>query len=78
MTKRDDERTKLSASLLNSIASACVVTGLITPFVAVFFNFGNSANDIPTWKLVVSTLAFGFTAFVLHRWARRFLDRHSE
>jgi hypothetical protein len=78
MSKRDDERTKLSANLLNGIAVACVVTGLITPFVAVFFNFGNSATDIPAWKLIMSTMAFGACAFVLHKIARRILESHSE
>ena len=78
MTKRGDEQTKLLANLLNATAGTCITTGLITPIVAIFFNFGNSASDIPLWKIIFSSMAFTVAAIVLHRWGRRVLEKHSE
>jgi membrane protein implicated in regulation of membrane protease activity len=78
MSRRDDEKTKLLAGLLNTSAGACVTTGIITPIVAVFFNFGNSAGDVTFWKLPVSGVGFAVAAIVLHAVARRVLNRLEE
>jgi uncharacterized membrane protein YjjP (DUF1212 family) len=78
MSKRKDEQTKLLANLLNGAAGACITTGLVTPIVAIFFNFGNTAVDVPLWKVVFSSAAFTFVAILLHRLGRRTLEKHSE
>jgi hypothetical protein len=62
MSRRDGEKTRLPAALLNSSAGACVTTGIMTPTVAVFFNFGNTAGNVPFRKLPVSGVGFAIAA----------------
>lgn len=66
--KRDDERRKLTATWLNSIASGAIVTGFIAPTIAVTLNVANLALG---WPAVLVSLAWLAIGCVLHVLARR-------
>ena len=50
-----DERRKLTAAWLNSIASGAVVTGFIAPTIAVALNLGGA---VPGWPLALLSLGW--------------------
>lgn len=75
MSKIADERTKLTATLLNGIALAMVVAGGVAPLVALSYDLPGSASGP-----VVALVGFCWTAAGVgfHLAARWLLGRISE
>jgi hypothetical protein len=68
-----NERTKLSATLFNTLAVACIVVGFVTPLVTMAMNgnseLGNLIKTVPAWIVVGG---------VIHFYARSLLGRLRE
>ena len=68
-----NERTKLTATALNTVATSCMTVGVLAPMAAVWYNFG-------AFPIRISWLASGVViwlaiAVVMHYTARRLLGR---
>jgi hypothetical protein len=72
-----NERTKLTATWLNALAAATVVTGVIAPLVAVVFGVSTSGKVSPI-TFVLATLVWLLLGVILHMLARRILGRLRE
>ena len=48
-----NERAKLAANLLNSLASSTIIAGVVAPLVATIFDVAG-ASTIPIWLKVIS------------------------
>ena len=68
----DNERTKLTAGWLNSLASGIIITGVVAPAIAAIFRV-SGALGIPVWLSVLSTLIWLSAGIGLHIMARRVL-----
>jgi hypothetical protein len=66
------EQTKLTATLLNTVAAGCVVAGIITPLVGIVLGALQVAFDL---RLVVVFCALLYVSGTLHWTARRILRR---
>jgi hypothetical protein len=67
-----NERAKLTASLLNGVAIASVVAGVVTPLAALTIGLGTISGRHPLAATVLS-LAWLAVAGILHFLARRAL-----
>lgn len=65
-----EERRKLTATWLNSVASGAIVTGFVAPTIAIALNMGASPPGLPVMALSLAWLVAGC---VLHWLARRVL-----
>ncbi|MCA3594752.1 MAG: hypothetical protein IOC59_04595 [Methylobacterium sp.] len=74
MPKARDEKIKLTASFLNSIAGACVTVGILGPLIAVFLNLGDAQTKVPPWALIANCLFWSASAYAMHYAARKMLD----
>jgi hypothetical protein len=72
VSKITDERTKLTGNWLNAIASGIVVTGVVAPAVAAFFNIPGPSQASLGWLTLVMGGWFAAGA-VLHLLARTLL-----
>ncbi len=66
------EQTKLTATLLNTIAAGCVVAGIITPLVGITLGALQVTFDL---RLTVVSCALLYVSGALHWTARRILRR---
>jgi uncharacterized membrane protein YqaE (UPF0057 family) len=66
------EQTKLTATLLNTVAAGCVVAGIITPLVGVALGALQITFDM---RLTVVFCALLYVSGTLHWTARRILRR---
>ena len=77
MSKREDERTKLSANLLNASAAGAFVTGVVAPLVAAFYGIAGPSQAAFS-SIAIATLIWITVAAVLHLLALAILGRLSE
>jgi Na+/melibiose symporter-like transporter len=77
VSKVREERTKLTAGLLNSAAVGVFVTGVIAPLVAAFYGVPGPSQVGLGW-LMVGSIIWILTVLVLHLCARAVLGRLSE
>ena len=74
MSKRDEERTKLSASFLNGIAIACVSLGGLSPLISYFYGLSPIVIDVGPITLITGVVIWSGVGFVLHLMARSVLN----
>jgi dipeptide/tripeptide permease len=72
-----NERTKLSATWLNTLAAATVATGVIAPIAAVVFGLPTTVG-ISLLYFVLAALLWLILGIVLHLGARYILGRLQE
>jgi Na+/melibiose symporter-like transporter len=77
MSLLHNERTKLTATWLNTLAAATVVTGVIAPMVAVVFGLPTSGTVSPT-AFMFAIAVWLLLGVALHIVARRVLRRLQE
>lgn len=65
-----NERTKLTATLLNNIAAASLITGVVGPAVAVSYGLPGPTGG---WTAILITLVWLSTGAALHYMARALL-----
>lgn len=68
-----NERVKLTATFLNTLASASVVAGGISPLVALVYGFG--ATSLAGWLIAMVAVMWIFVGVGLHLFARVILGR---
>ena len=66
------EQTKLTATLLNTVAAGCVVAGIVTPLVGIALGALQVTFDM---RLAVVFIALLYVSGTLHWTARRILRR---
>lgn len=74
MSLVENERAKLTANLLNAVASGIVITAVVAPVVAFYFGVTGSAQT-STLALILSEIIWIGIATALHLVARRSLQR---
>jgi dipeptide/tripeptide permease len=72
-----NERTKLTATWLNALAAATVVTGVIAPLVAIVFGIPTSGK-VSSVVFILATFVWLVLGVILHMLARRILGRLRE
>jgi len=72
-----NERTKITATWINTLAAATVATGVIAPIAAVVFGLPMSGT-ISRPAFAIATLVWLLLGIALHLWARRILGRLQE
>ena len=72
-----NERVKLTATLLNGVALASVVAGVVTPLAALTFGIGTASGRTPFLVAFFSS-TWLFVAGILHLGARWVLRRLEE
>ncbi len=77
MGKVADERTKLTANLLNTAATGVFVTGVVAPLIAAFYGIAGPASVGLKWLVLASTVCI-LVVLGLHLSARVVLGRLSE
>ena len=70
-----NERVKLLAGLLNTIAASCVTVGLLTPLAALLYDLGGARGALSSGTLLFGIPAYLVCAGLLHLIAQRFLGR---
>ena len=61
-----NERWKLTASWLNTIAAGSVIAGCVTPLVALAYGLRTGPEAAPTWIIVMLTLVWISVGVALH------------
>jgi hypothetical protein len=74
MSKSADEKAKLTANFLNSLAINALSVGIIAPLVAWVSNLGGFQTLISPLAFVFSTLFWGYLAIRLHYAALEILN----
>ena len=74
MSKIAEERTKLTANLLNTAATGVFITGVVAPLVAAYYGVAGPSQVGLGWIAVASTVCV-LTVFGLHWLARAVLGR---
>ena len=67
----ENERTKLTANALNTVAMTCIAVGVIAPVAGSFYS--TEADHIPIHVVVIGVVLWGSAGLFLHRQARRVL-----
>src|SRR5712671_6852696 len=68
-----NERTKLTATWFNTLATATVTAGALAPLIAVIYGLSVPAIE-PSYLVMLAAACFGIGA-AIHWWARKFLGR---
>ena len=68
-----NERLKLGATALNTLATATVTVGVLAPSAAILYGFGVTPR--PAWQLVLSGVGWFLIGVGLHYGAQRLLGR---
>ena len=71
------ERTKLTASYLNTIAGSLVTAGVAAPIAAAVFGFAGAGTRIDALTLVLGSAIFLGCSVILHIAARALLKKLS-
>jgi hypothetical protein len=77
VSKVADERTKLTANLLNTAATGVFITGVVAPLIAAFYGVAGPAQVGPLWLALASIVCI-LIVLGLHLSARAVLGRLSE
>jgi len=72
-----NERIKLTATCLNTLAATTIATGVVAPLVAIVFGFPTTATISPT-GFVLGCVAWLLLGIGLNFLARRVLERLRE
>jgi hypothetical protein len=72
-----NERVKLTASWVNTLAAAIIATGVVAPLVAIVFGFP-TAGAVSPFGFALSSAAWLFFGVALHFVARNILTRLKE
>ncbi|MCA0400507.1 MAG: hypothetical protein LCH38_06795 [Proteobacteria bacterium] len=75
MSKARDEKIKLTANYLNTMAGALVTIGVVGPLIAVVLNLGDAQAKVSTLVLAASCLFSAGGSYAIHRIARNSLDK---
>lgn len=75
MSKARDEKTKLTATFLNSLAVTAISVGVIAPTVAWATNLGGFRGLTAILPFIFSALFWGMLGVMLHLTAREILNR---
>lgn len=67
-----NERTKLTATLMNTIAAAIFITGVVAPMVALSYDLPGPNRG---WAAALITIVWIFAALGIHLLARTLLGR---
>lgn len=67
-----NERTKYLATLVNTVAAACIVAGVVAPMAAL--TFGSPGPTASLWTVLISVVWLS-TGFALHFAVRIILGR---
>jgi len=78
VSKRRDEKLKLTANVLNAAAGSSFTVGVVGPLVAVFINLGDAATKVSPTALILNAMIWLTAAVVLHWVAQKVLDRLDE
>jgi hypothetical protein len=70
----NNERIKLTATWLNTIAATTIATGVVAPVVAVVFRF-TAGGNVSGGRFVLACAAWFRGGIALHFFARRTLRR---
>lgn len=73
-----NERWKLTANWLNTIAAGTVIAGCVTPLVALAYGLRTNPEAVSTWVIVLLTLVWISVGVALHIMARAILGRLQE
>lgn len=73
-----NERAKLTAQFLNTVAAGCLTVGIVAPAAAVVYGFGTGGSAIPARNLLLGSVVFFAVALALHFAARFVLRRLRE
>lgn len=71
-----NERVKLRAGALNTLATSCMSLGVLAPLAAAFYNVASSA--VPVHTVIAGAALYLTAAFWLHRQAVTTLGRLRE
>jgi multisubunit Na+/H+ antiporter MnhG subunit len=74
VSKRQDEKIKLRANVLNAAAGSSFTVGVVGPLVAVFINLGEAATKVSFTALAINAAIWLTAAIVLHWIASKVLD----
>ncbi|MDP4022951.1 hypothetical protein Q8W71_09980 [Methylobacterium sp. NEAU 140] len=66
-----NERTKLTASYVNTVAGGVFTVGGLTPIFAVLYT--NATSGVPTWAVILISLVCWIVSAALHYRARVYL-----
>lgn len=70
-----NERIKLAASALNTLATASIVVGVLAPSAAIFYGLGAPSPARPLWQLILGGLTWVLIGGALHYGAQKLLGR---
>ena len=73
-----NERTKLRATLLNTVGIAMIVIGALTPVAAALYGSAEFARSLPSYFLIVGPIGWILFGLGLHFVADRILGRLQE
>jgi hypothetical protein len=73
-----NERLKLTANWLNTLAAGAVIAGAVTPMVAIAYGLRPNNDTMTSTIAIVSTAIWLFTGVALHLCARAILGRLRE
>lgn len=71
----EDERIKLTATLLNTLASGSVLAGIVIPLASALAGTMPVGVQPSLLRLFLATSVWLSSGFVLHYWATRVLGR---
>lgn len=71
MSLVENERIKLTAGALNTVATTSFAVGVIAPVAGAFYSL--AADHVPVHVVVIGVVLWSGTALFLHRQARRVL-----
>ncbi len=74
MSRIADEQTKLLAGLLNTVASAVLIAGVVAPLVTISYELTN-APALPLWRLALLSVLWLAVGSLIHYVAHRVLRR---
>lgn len=74
MSKARDEKIKLTANYLNTMAGALLTIGVLGPLIAVVLNLGDAQAKVPPWLLFASCAFCAVASYAIHLAAQRILD----
>lgn len=69
----NNERAKLGATMLNTLATASMTVGVLAPTAAYFY--GLNSTGVPVWQLALGLAVWVFVAAGLHYGAQKLLGR---
>lgn len=76
MSTVHNERVKLRANALNTMATSCFAIGVLAPIATSFYNL--TSDHVPVHTVVIGIVLWLGSAFWLHQQARHVLEELKE